>query len=106
MAGKTEKSRALERLERTLTSGNMWLYILSTLKRKKAYAYTLGAGIREAFGWEPGMIMGYVILYKMEAEGLIRSKFEGRRKYYEITQKGRGQLALAKKKLAQLSKKL
>ena len=50
--------------------------------------------------------MTYFVLYKLEDEKLISSKFEGRRKYYELTPAGKQALHEGKKKLAELSKKL
>lgn len=50
--------------------------------------------------------MTYFVLYKLEDEKLISSKFEGRRKYYELTAKGRQSLSFAKSLLSSLAKKL
>jgi DNA-binding PadR family transcriptional regulator len=98
--------RPLARLERSLTTENLWLYILSTLKKKKTYAYALNGQIEERFGWKPGLIISYIVFYKLEAEGLITSKYDERRKYYEITGKGKKALADAKRMLAKLAKTL
>ena len=101
-----EESRPMRRLKRTLTKGNLWLYILSELKRRRVYAYGLSRDIERKFGWSHGLITGYVVLYKLESEGLISSEFEGRRKYYKITRKGAGELGKAKKYLSKLSRRL
>jgi DNA-binding PadR family transcriptional regulator len=50
--------------------------------------------------------MVYFVLYKLEAEGLIASRFEGRRKYYSLTRRGEQALSEGKKLLSSLSKKL
>ncbi len=76
------------------------------MKKKKAYAYALPLEIEKSFGFLPSKLMTYFVLYKLEDEKLISSKFEGRRKYYELTAKGRDSLSEAKKMLALLSKKL
>jgi DNA-binding PadR family transcriptional regulator len=94
------------RLENSLTHGNLWLSILSILSKKKAYAYTLPDEIARTFSFKPSKLMTYFVLYKLEDEGLISSKFEGRRKYYELAAKGRRALAAAKKMLLSASKKL
>ncbi|NYZ78843.1 PadR family transcriptional regulator [Candidatus Micrarchaeota archaeon] len=101
-----EESRPMRRLRRTLTKGNLWLYILSELKRRRVYAYGLSKDIERTFGWSHGLITSYVVLYKLEKEGLISSEFEGRRKYYRITRKGTGELGKAKAYLSQLSRRL
>ncbi|MCX8195031.1 MAG: PadR family transcriptional regulator [Candidatus Micrarchaeota archaeon] len=84
----------------------MWLAVLSILKKKKAYAYALPGEIERRFGFAPSKLMTYFVLYKLESEGLVFSSFEGRRKYYQITQKGKQALLEAKSLLASLSRKL
>jgi PadR family transcriptional regulator, regulatory protein PadR len=98
--------KPLMRLKRSLTTENLWLYILSTLTGGRTYAYALNSQIEEDFGWKPGLITSYLVFYKLEAEGLITSKYDERRKYYEITPKGRGALKHGKKLLLNLAKKL
>jgi len=78
----------VRRLKRHLTAGNIWLYVLALLKKKSVYAYALDDEIEKNFGFRPNKIMVYIVLYKLEAEGLITSQFDGRRKYYKITAKG------------------
>ena len=98
--------KPLNRLESSLTKSNLWLYVLSVLKRKDVYAYVMRDRIKEEFGWRPGLIISYMVLYKLENEGLISSKFKGRRKYYSISGKGRGALKNGKKFLKDLAGKL
>lgn len=99
-------SSAMLRLRRSLTRGNLWLYILSKLGRGRVYAYGLRSEMEKDFGWSHGLITSYVVLYKLENEGLITSDFEGRRKYYRITKKGAEELRKAKRYLAQLARRL
>jgi len=101
-----EESRPMLRLKRTLTRGNLWLYILSKLRRGKIYAYGLQGDMEKDFGWSHGLITSYVVLYKLEKEGLISSEFEGRRKYYKITKRGAEELKKAKAYLRQLLSRL
>ena len=97
----------MRRLKTSLTTGNLWLHILSMLKReKRLYAYALGSEMQRHSGFSQGFLMNYLILYKLENEGLIASEFEGRRKYYSLTAKGRKELAAAKSYLRCLSAKL
>lgn len=94
---KLEESSPGRRLRKQLTVGNLWLYILSLIKnKKKLYAYTLDKGIENEFYFKPSRVMVYLVLYRLEAEGMIESKFEERRKYYALTKKGNETLKLAK----------
>ncbi len=101
------KTKPAKRLAHSLTYGNLWLYILSLIKKKKkVYGYSLDKEIEKTFGFKPNMIMLYVVLYKLENEGLINAEFEQRRKYYALTEKGQNALGYGKKYLGDLGKKL
>jgi DNA-binding PadR family transcriptional regulator len=79
----------VKRLKNLLTNGNLWLYLLSIMRSKgELYAYSVDSEIEKEFLFRPNRIMVYVVLYKLEAEGLISSKFKERRKYYRLTKKG------------------
>ena len=83
-------------LEKSNTKENLWLYILSLARRKPIYAYQLHKDIEEIFDFKPGKITPYRILYKLEHEGFVKSKVEDRRRFYEITVKGKDELKKAK----------
>lgn len=101
------ESKPEKRLEYTLTYGNIWLYVLSLIRKNgKIYAYALDDGLEKEFGFKPSKVMIYLVLYKLEGEKLIESHMEERRKYYRMTEKGKKALAFAKKKLNGLAKKL
>lgn len=104
--GGAMETSPIRRLKHHLTAGNIWLYVLSLLKKKRVYAYALDSEIENEFGFRPNKIMIYIVLYKLEAEGLIQSSFDGRRKYYNITEKGKNAIEDGKAYLAQLAKKL
>lgn len=95
---------AYGRLIRKLTIENLWLYVLSLLRRGPLYGYEIREKIEKNFGFRPGKVTCYVVLYKLESEGLISSKpslkkSEGlgpQRKYYVITSKGEKTLEQAK----------
>ena len=99
-------SKPVSRLSHSLTHGNIWLAALSLMRRKKVYAYALPDEIFLAFGYSPSKLMTYFILYKLEDEKLISSKFEGRRKYYELTPAGSRALSEGKRILSSFAKKL
>ncbi|MEM3031065.1 MAG: PadR family transcriptional regulator [Candidatus Micrarchaeia archaeon] len=96
----------LKRLARSLTTENQWLYVLSLLNHSNIYAYAMRGEIEKEFGWKPSLITCYLILYKLEKEGFITGKYEGRRKYYSITDKGKKALASAKRYLQALAENL
>ena len=99
-------SKPVARLAHSLTHGNIWLSALSIMRKGKVYAYVLPGEIRRKFGFTPSKLMTYFVLYKLEDEKLISSKFSDRRKYYELTAKGKAALSEAKALLRSLSKKL
>lgn len=101
-----DAAKPLSRLKHSLTHGNIWLSALAIMKQKKVYAYALPEEIKKKFGFSPSRLMTYFVLYKLEDEKLISAKFEGRRKYYEITSAGRKALAQGKGMLSSLAKKL
>jgi DNA-binding PadR family transcriptional regulator len=102
-----ETTTPIKRLKRLLTSGNIWLYILSLVKSEgKLYAYNLDGQIEKRFVFKPDKIMIYVVLYRLEAEGLISSEFSERRKYYTLTTKGEEALSSAREHFRMLAKRL
>ena len=50
-----------ERLESALTTGNLWLYILTLMKSGEVYAYELNTKIMKKFGFMPEKIMMYMM---------------------------------------------
>jgi DNA-binding PadR family transcriptional regulator len=101
------KTKPIKRLKNLLTSGNLWLYILSLIKRDgKLYAYNLDSEIDKEFFFKPSKVMTYVVLYKLEDEKLIKSEFQERRKYYSLTKKGEETLKTAKEYFKVLGEKL
>ncbi len=99
-------TRPLKRLKRHLTIENLWLYILSLIKKEECYAYTLPEQIEKEFGFRPSRVMVYIVLHMLEGEGLIKGEQKERRKYYRLTEKGKEALSEAKKEMRKLSGKL
>jgi len=104
-------SAAYRRLIRKLTVENLWLYVLSLLKKEPLYGYEVSRKIEENFGFKPGRVTCYIVLYKLQSEGLITSKklredSETQRKYYVLTKKGEKALEDAKEFLRRLSERL
>lgn len=93
------KSREIVRLKRKLGVELLWIYLLSMLKAKPSHAYVLRKQVEEKFGFLPGNVSVYVVLYKLERHGFVRAKSEGNRSVYSITREGKGLLKEAKKEL-------
>ncbi|MGC9005552.1 MAG: PadR family transcriptional regulator, partial [Candidatus Micrarchaeia archaeon] len=92
-----------ERLKYHLTSENLWLYILSLAGKKPVYAYALRKEIKKRFGFEPSLVMLYLVLPRLELSGFIRSEIKGRRKYYAITKRGKEELEKGKKQMKHIA---
>ncbi|MEW5996278.1 MAG: PadR family transcriptional regulator [Candidatus Micrarchaeota archaeon] len=98
------ETRPIRRLRRHLTIENLWLYILSIIRRDgECYAYTLPEQIEKDFYFRPSRVMVYIVLHMLEGEGLIKGEQKERRKYYRLTENGREALAEAKKYFRLLS---
>ncbi|MDD5013305.1 MAG: helix-turn-helix transcriptional regulator [Candidatus Pacebacteria bacterium] len=78
----------IERLKKLNTKENLWIYILILLKKNSAYAWELPSLIEKEFGFRPGNITPYRVLYRLEAENLVKSNLKDRRRTYQITEKG------------------
>ena len=96
---KAEKSREIDRLKRKLGIELLWIYLLSMLKKKPSHAYVLRKEVESKFGFLPGNVSVYVVLYKLEKHGFVKSKQEGNKSVYSITDSGKRLLKVAKKEL-------
>jgi len=85
-----------ERLENLNTKENIWIYILSLLKKRPIYAWEIQDMIEKSFGFKPGRITPYRALYRLEEDGFVKSEMEERRRVYKITEKGKKELEKAK----------
>jgi PadR family transcriptional regulator, regulatory protein PadR len=94
---------AIEKLKKSTTTDNVWMYVLSVLKKEDMHAYALHKEIEKKFKWAPELITSYVVLYRIEKEKLIESKKDGRKKIYTITPKGSKTLKEAKKHLREIA---
>ena len=95
-----------------LTIENLWLYVLSLLKESPLYGYEIVKRIEERFGFKPGRVTCYIVLHKLQSEGLIASagsKADSggpQRKYYTLTREGEKALETAKDFLRGLAERL
>ena len=95
-----------ERLQKSNTIENLWIYILSLLKKQKIYGWKIPAIIKKEFKFKPGKITPYRVLYRLEKEGFVKSKIEERRRVYQITEKGGKELEKAKKFFQEILNKI
>jgi len=86
----------IERLQKSNTKENLWIYILSLLKEKDVYGWEIPSLIEKKFNFKPGRITPYRVLYRLEGEGVVKSKMIERRRVYQITEKGKRELDKAK----------
>ncbi len=99
-----------KRLKEKLTKENLWLYILSLLKEREMYGYELREAVQKKFGFKPGNVTAYRVLYSLKRKGLVsivEKAAEGReRKYYAVTKSGSDELDAGKAMLREVLEKL
>lgn len=105
MAGKP--GRHLKRMEKLNTTECLWLYILKILSDGgPSHAYVLRKKIEERFGFRPGTVTAYKVLYDLQQMGLVTKKSSGMKQIYAITGAGRGDLKRAVSFYKALARKL
>jgi len=95
-----------ERLQKSNTIENLWIYILLLLKKKSLYGWEIPTEIEREFGFKPGKITPYRVLYRLEGDGFVKSEIEERRRIYQITKKGKTELNKAKNFYREILNKL
>lgn len=96
-------TREIRRLKRATTTESLWFWIFLLLSRKQYHAYVMRREIEERYGFRPGMVTAYKVLYLLEQGRLVSKARKGNKVYYRITLSGRKQLALARRYLDQLA---
>jgi DNA-binding PadR family transcriptional regulator len=79
----------LNRLKKKTSKEILWIYILRLLIEREMYAYELKKELKKKFDIDPALITPYVVLYRLEKEGFVTSRWDKNKKYYRITGKGR-----------------
>ncbi|MDA4134729.1 MAG: PadR family transcriptional regulator [Thaumarchaeota archaeon] len=82
----------VERLKDKVQKENLWFFLLLLLSSEARYGYELRGLVKDRFGFWSGTVTAYRVLYSLEAAGMVKSRAVERRRYYEITEKGRGEL--------------
>jgi DNA-binding PadR family transcriptional regulator len=95
-----------ERLIKSNTKENLWIYILSMLKKQPHYAWDLHSLIEKEYGFKPGNITPYRVLYRLEEQGFVESENKERRVVYKITEKGKKELEKVKIFYSEIIKKI
>ncbi|MBU0530487.1 MAG: PadR family transcriptional regulator [Candidatus Aenigmatarchaeota archaeon] len=98
-----------QRFEKSLTRDNLWIYILTLLKKREMYPYEIRDNIKKSFGFSPGNMTAYIVLRKLRSGGYVKviKKDQGRgpeRTFYKITTKGAAELKKASSVYKSLSK--
>lgn len=86
----------MRKLAENSTTDCLWPYILSIITKNPCHAYVLRKAIKERFGFTPGTVTAYRVLYSLKKEGLVSISREGRRRVYAITPSGTIALKQAK----------
>ncbi|QDU79864.1 lineage-specific thermal regulator protein [Polystyrenella longa] len=98
MTDKTSEKASIDKFDSQLMRGSLDLMILAVLDRDRQYGYSILQELRDASAEKVDLKAGtlYPILHRLEAEKLIRSKWDestGRkRKWYELTKAGHKRL--------------
>ena len=87
--------KLLKRLSDLNTHDCLWMYILRMLSERPTHAYSLRKDIEDRFGFRPGTVTAYRVLYHLSGKGFVEKHTEGRKKIYSITEKGRLELERA-----------
>lgn len=95
-----------DRLRKSNTIENLWLYILSLLKKREIYAWEIPNIVEKEFRFKPGRITPYRVLYRLEKNGFVKSGIKERRRIYRLTEKGRKELDRAKIFYREIFKKI
>ncbi|MCX6798907.1 MAG: PadR family transcriptional regulator [Candidatus Diapherotrites archaeon] len=101
-----KESREFQRFKVKLGVELLWIYILALLRKKPSHAYVLRKEIEKKFGFLPGNVSAYVVLYKLQSRGFVSAKEDGNRTVYSITSDGKKLLVEAKKELQGTLKRL
>jgi DNA-binding PadR family transcriptional regulator len=96
----------ISRLKKLNTTECLWVYILKILSGGPSHAYVLRRRIERGFGFRPGAVTAYKVLYDLRRMGLVTKRKEGMKRIYCITQRGRSDLNKAAVFYRELAKKL
>ncbi|MBI4019475.1 MAG: hypothetical protein HY364_04430 [Candidatus Aenigmarchaeota archaeon] len=93
----------IERLEEKLFKENLWLFLMMLLSEKKRKRSDLRELVHKRFGFMPGEMTSYKVLFLLEQGGYVKRDVE---KYYYPAPAGVKQLNKGKKLLERAFKML
>ena len=79
----------LERLKKLNTRDCLWIYILKLLSEKGMHGYIIRNEIQKRFGFRPGTVTAYKVLYLLTKKGLVKKEEQGGKQVYSITPEGK-----------------
>jgi DNA-binding PadR family transcriptional regulator len=79
----------LKRLAKLNTKDCLWVYVLKILENKPMHGYALRKEIETKFGFRPGMVTAYKVLYSLKKNGYVEAAAKERINVYKITAKGK-----------------
>jgi len=97
--------KPIERLRKLNTIENLWLYILLILKEGPHYGWEMPKLIEKKFGFKPGRITPYRVLYQLAFQGLVQGRIERKKKDLSDHPKGRRRVKRSKNFLRENFKK-
>jgi DNA-binding PadR family transcriptional regulator len=81
--------KPLKRLIGLNTKDCLWIYILRILSEGPKHAYVLREEISKKYGFRPGNVTAYRVLYSLRSDGFVEKRPEGRKEVYTITPAGK-----------------
>lgn len=81
--------KPLKRLAKLNTKECLWIYILKILSEKPMHAYVIRNEVYKNFGFKPGKVTAYKVLYLLKKSGYVKKEIKGRKRVYYVTEKGR-----------------
>jgi DNA-binding PadR family transcriptional regulator len=96
----------MKRLTELNTRDCLWVYILRILSDKPLHAYAIRKEIRERYGFTPGTVTAYKVLYLLRKSGHVEQKRDGRTNVYSITPRGKKDLGKARSFYSEMAKTL
>jgi DNA-binding PadR family transcriptional regulator len=79
----------LRRLAHMNTKECLWIYILRILQDGPTHAYALRKEIEHRFGFRPGTVTAYKVVYSLSKSGFVKKTVTGRQNVYAITPAGK-----------------
>jgi len=79
----------LKRLAELNTKDCLWVYILRILQDGPTHGYAIRKDIEGRFGFRPGTVTAYKVLYLLSKSGFVKKNVSGRQKVYAITPPGK-----------------